>query len=88
MTDTRQWASIKLSYAQWERILDTTLIGAKVTSRFLDMDPAEVKADLEAYEALKTGLERKGVIESEEVGPRIINTTTVIHHHHHTVSIP
>lgn len=87
MTDTRHWASIKLSYAQWERILDTTLIGAKVTSRFLDMDPEEIKADLEAYEALKLGLERKGVIESEG-GPRIINTTTVIHHHHHSASIP
>lgn len=54
--------SIRLRNSQWERILDLAFIGAKVYERFVDVDPEQLAADLDAYESLKAYLINKGVI--------------------------
>lgn len=76
MTDDRQ-ISIQLRTPQWERLLDLVFIAARVTARFVETDPEELDADQRAYDALKTQLLRKGVVEDDYVDTPITVTVHV-----------
>jgi hypothetical protein len=70
MTDRQ--VSIRLRASQWERILDMTLLGGVVYSRYTNPDPEEVEADQRVYDSLKAQLVGAHVVDDFVDEPVIV----------------